>query len=124
MNAQDFNDMMLLAKSGDQNAVHLIWSMICEKQMKAYFKSDYSENVGLAYIAFIKALELYDMSKLPPDKTHRWQFPAYFKQRIRYTLQDERQRMSHPCRITDYAFKTGDIPIRVEAGEELAYVEY
>ena len=91
--------------------------------MRAFFKNDYSKYIGLAYLSYLKAIELYDLSKLRPGKSHRWIFPAYFKQRVRYALQDERQRMAYPVRITDHAFKKGLKLTSVGYEEDLAYVE-
>ena len=112
MDTESFNIHLNRAKKGNITAQHTLWEEVCFKQVRAYFKGD-AEHYSLGYVTYIEALALYDLTKLPKGKVHRWQFPAYFSQRLRFAMQTERRTMDYPMKLSSYQVKRGELPIIV-----------
>jgi len=110
MDVIEFNTLLNKSKTGCIKAQHSIWDQVCYKQVRAYFKGDRSYD-ALGYITYIEALEKYDTQKLPTGKVHRWQFPAYFLQRLRFAMQTERRTMDYPMKLSSYQVKRKELPI-------------
>lgn len=68
------------------DAAYIIWDKMCSKQVARFGP----EFMGAAYIVFIHALNKFDMVKTPPGKVQRLSFAAYFHNKIRKRLQEER----------------------------------
>ncbi len=120
MENREFTRLLIKAKCRCLRSQHNIWLSVCHNQTKAFFKSD-NEFLGVGYITFIKALEQYNLKRLPKGKSHRYQFPAYYKNKLRFAMQTERRTMDYPVKASRYQLAKGDKPIRNDI-EELANV--
>jgi len=110
---QEFVNDMLKAKAGSISKKHKIWNKMCFKQI---FKE--AENWSIAYVTFNKAIDDYDMSRLPINKNHTWQFACFFSQRVRRAYQTERYNYTHALNFSEYGWKNTEIRI-IELNEEI-----
>ena len=126
-NDEEFLCDLLRACQGDLCNLESIWVRMIGKMPVTYSEP------GLAYLTLRKCFNKYDLSKKPKNRTARFWFAAFVKQRIRRALQTERQRLDYPMALSDRAHreskKEGTLPtaghaIPVNLTAEPEEVEY
>jgi hypothetical protein len=100
----DLNRARNSREPAKNRALHKIWARMVSKQVRR------AEEQGIAYITLIEAVNAYNLERLPSGKSHKWQFPAFFKQRYRRNLQLEMFKMTFALNTTHYQWYNNQRP--------------
>lgn len=92
----EFTTLLINAQAGCRASKDRIFHEVSLVQLKALLKHEFNEFLAVAYIAFEKAIEQYKMSEKPKNREHIFWFGSYFKQKVRFEVQQERRLMSGP----------------------------
>lgn len=87
----------------NNNNTENLWDNMI-KYVAKWYKED-----GLAWLTLIDCIKKYDIDRLPTQKDHRWQFAAYFKQKMRKAMQNERMLLNYPIKVSTGSIAKTDI---------------